>query len=214
MATIPPGGAPGGQRVLHLSCLWADLADTLVDGQGRSWLPCHQVVPWSPTRWRFWRAKSAIPRALILRERSEQCLPRALNERATRVMGRWRLSKSVILPSKLSSVCWVRWMSEQWKWLADDACHGWFCASRASLADECVHSQLVIYKTSAGDNPGGIFKGQREVHWSYFRAPVNFFLINCIVSCNKYLTASLNHVTMSVLYKAELVCVRLRNQVM
>ena len=35
-----------------LSCLWADLAETLVDGRGRSWLPCHQVAPKSATRGR------------------------------------------------------------------------------------------------------------------------------------------------------------------
>ena len=33
-----------------LSCLWADLADTLVDGRGRSWLPCHQMAHKSATR--------------------------------------------------------------------------------------------------------------------------------------------------------------------
>ena len=55
----PPGGTPGGQRALYLSYLRADLADTLVDGRGRPWLPC-----------------------------PERGLPRTLNERAARVMGR------------------------------------------------------------------------------------------------------------------------------
>ena len=32
----PPGGIPRGQRVLYLSCLWSNLADTLVDGRGVS----------------------------------------------------------------------------------------------------------------------------------------------------------------------------------
>ena len=32
-----------------LSCLWVDLADTLVEGRGRSWLPSHQVAPKSAT---------------------------------------------------------------------------------------------------------------------------------------------------------------------
>ena len=32
-------------KLKKLSCLWADLVDTLVHGQGRSWLPCHQVAP-------------------------------------------------------------------------------------------------------------------------------------------------------------------------
>ena len=55
-----PHASAFGQHLLHpsdivgcscpgLSCLWADLAETLVDGQVRSWLPggtliTHQVV--------------------------------------------------------------------------------------------------------------------------------------------------------------------------
>ena len=35
-----------------LRCLWTDLTDTLVHGQGRSCLPCHQVAPKSATRGR------------------------------------------------------------------------------------------------------------------------------------------------------------------
>ena len=39
-------------KLKKLRCLWTDLTDTLVHGQGRSCLPCHQVAPKSATRGR------------------------------------------------------------------------------------------------------------------------------------------------------------------
>ena len=43
-----------------LSCMWANLAETLVDGRDRSWLPCHQVAPRSATRGRHLSVKGAF----------------------------------------------------------------------------------------------------------------------------------------------------------
>ena len=57
---LPPGGATRVLKVLFLSCLWANLVDTWVDGRDRSWLPCHQVAPRSATRGRHYSMKGSF----------------------------------------------------------------------------------------------------------------------------------------------------------
>ena len=131
----PPGGAPSGQRMLYFSCLWSDLADTLVDGRSRSLLPCHQVAPWSPTRWHSWRAKSAIPWAPILRE---QCLLRVLNERST--------------------VCvsvWAKWAvyaeSTEWASSASDGQMTHVCVCHSARAKWAVYVKNAEWASNASD---------------------------------------------------------------
>ena len=43
-----------------LSCLWADLAETLVDGQVGHGYHCHQVAPQLANRGRCWSVKGAF----------------------------------------------------------------------------------------------------------------------------------------------------------
>ena len=46
-----------------LGCLWANLAETLVDGWGRSWLRCHVATRWCPDLPQGGAARVLIKRA-------------------------------------------------------------------------------------------------------------------------------------------------------